>query len=233
MKKRVTGILAILALWSAIAESHADEGGQKTQLDYITSTNYPVAGGKIRFDWKVKSMNGQGLGSDSLTNYTIQANLEEAGMYGFTNVWPLVGETSWVYKNGDASSFDTSNGSYTITPGFDRVFTAFIDQANFAGTMTVDSWCYSERGATDKYPIQVPFIPFPDKIFLSPSESNLYWFSQTNDLGKQFIVEQTDTLTNSTWVAVTTNLHSTTNVEYEASVPMTNSVGFFRVREVD
>lgn len=219
------------AVSGGFSEIRADDGGQVTQIEVI-STNYSVAGGQRRFDWKVWSSGGQQeFLPDAVTNFTIQANLEELGMYGFTNNFG----TAWSHgTNGDKSFWIADQpGNFPIYPGDFNIFSAFIDETKFSLIMPVDSWGYSRRGITIVDPAEVPVMSFPHEIDFDPSEQRISWFSQTNDLGKRFVVEQTDALTNATWVSVATNLHSTTNFEYTASVPMTNSAGFYRVREVD
>ena len=164
MKKTLRNILLAGALASVVT---APIKSQATVLEYITTSisadnvdqDPNRAGVQIRYDWTVKNKAGQDGVNDSVWEYAIQANLQERGMYGFTN-----NKSPW---SSSADSLDNSylwlanlTDSTAITPGVTKTFSAFIDQDLIIGNEQVASYGLSNNGQTNSFDVTVP-IPEP------------------------------------------------------------------------
>jgi len=95
---------------------------------------------QVRYDWAIKNLSppAESYTADAVFKYAVSANLDEKGMYGFSNE-SFVGGDSWTYTNGDDSSFDLATGSYPIRLNVTRTFSALIDQNLIIGNEQVTS----------------------------------------------------------------------------------------------
>ena len=158
-KVLATGALAAAALAAPLKV-------KATTLDYVNTIIHNTEdmdsereGVQWRYDWEVKNDGGQDFYEDAIWKYTIQANLEERGMYGFENTG-----TDWDYTNGNESFFAMGDG-FPLRPGGTKTYSAYIDADQVLGNEWVGSYGRSNNGDTQIVDVQVP-IPEPTTISL-------------------------------------------------------------------
>ena len=159
-KVLATGALAAVAL-AAPFEGKATTISVDTVINNAQDMDLNKEGIQWRYDWAVlNDTPNSDWDNDSIWKYTIQANLEERGMYGFSN-----SGTEWAYNNGDNSSWDLIGGSYPLRPGNTKTYSAYIDANQVLGNEWVGSYGLSNNGDTQIVDVQVP-IPEPTTISL-------------------------------------------------------------------
>ncbi len=164
-KVLATGALAAVALAAPLKV-------KATTLDYVNTIIHNTEdmdsereGVQWRYDWEVKNDGAGDWEPDSVWKYTIQANLEERGMYGMA-IQDSFGD--WSYNNGIEGYFQLDNSppqAYPIYPEYTATFSAFIDADQVLGNEWVGSYGLSNNGDTQIVDVQVP-IPEPTTISL-------------------------------------------------------------------
>lgn len=133
-----------------------------TTIDYINTVvnnsqdmDAEREGIQWRYDWVVHNESGGDWTSDAISQYTIQANLEDRGMYGFE----VQNDSGWTYSNGVESRFDVGSGAL-LRSGQLKAFSAYIDADLITGNETVGSYGLSSEGTTNNVDVTVP-VPEP------------------------------------------------------------------------